>query len=118
VQHGAKLGRTLGFPTANMVLGAYQRPRSGVYAVRARLADGSLVDGVANLGIRPMIEPVVELLETFLFDWAGDLYGQTIDIELVEFLRPEWKLDGLDALKAQIAVDSDNARAALARVAR
>ena len=118
VQHGAKLGRTLGFPTANMVLGAYQRPRSGVYAVRARLGDGSLVDGVANLGIRPMIEPVVELLETFLFDWSGDLYGQTIDIELVEFLRPEWKLDGLDALKAQIAVDSDNARAALARDAR
>ena len=118
VQHGAKLGRTLGFPTANMVLGAYLRPRSGVYAVRARLGDGSHVDGVANLGIRPMIEPVVELLETFLFDWAGDLYGQTIDIELVEFLRPEWKLDGLDALKAQIAVDSDNARAALARVAR
>ena len=76
------------------------------------------VDGVANLGIRPMIEPVVELLETFLFDWSGDLYGQTIDIELVEFLRPEWKLDGLDALKAQIAVDSDNARAALARTAR
>ncbi|MGL4541229.1 MAG: riboflavin biosynthesis protein RibF, partial [Polymorphobacter sp.] len=75
VQHGAKLGRTLGFPTANLVLGDYLRPRFGVYAVRARLPDGSVVGGVANLGIRPMIEPPLELLETFLFDWAGDLYG-------------------------------------------
>jgi riboflavin kinase/FMN adenylyltransferase len=115
VEHGAKLGRTLGSPTANMVLGDYLRPRFGVYAVRVRLADGTRVGGVANLGIRPMIEPPVELLETFLFDWSGDLYGQTIDVELVEFLRPEWKLDGLDALKAQIAIDSDNARAVLAQ---
>jgi riboflavin kinase/FMN adenylyltransferase len=118
VEHGAKLGRTLGFPTANITFGDYLRPKFGVYAVRARLGDGSLVDGVANLGIRPMIDPPVELLETFLFDWAGDLYGQTVDIALHAFLRPEWKLDGLDALKAQIAADCDAARAALAPKAR
>jgi len=110
VQHGAKLGRTLGFPTANLLVGDYLRPKFGVYAVRARLSDGSSVGGVANLGIRPMIEPPLELLEAFLFDWAGDLYGTTIDVELVGFIRPEWKLDGLEALKAQIALDTNEAR--------
>ncbi len=113
VEHGAKLGRTLGFPTANVALGAYLRPAYGVYAVRAKV-DGRWVDGVANLGIRPMIEPPLELLEVHLFDWAGDLYGRTIDVALIAFLRPEWKLDGLDALRRQIASDCDAARAALA----
>jgi riboflavin kinase / FMN adenylyltransferase len=117
VEHGAKLGRTLDFPTANLRLGDYLRPRFGVYAVRVRLGDGSLVDGVANLGIRPMFDPPVELLEAYLFDWSGDLYGQSVDIELHAFLRPEWKLDGLDALKAQIAADCVAARVALARSA-
>ena len=114
VEHGAKLGRTLGFPTANIGLGSYLRPRYGVYAVRAALADGSRVDGVANLGIRPMIEPPRELLEAWLFDWSGDLYGQPIALELVEFLRPEAKLAGLEELKAQIARDAEAAKAALA----
>jgi riboflavin kinase/FMN adenylyltransferase len=113
VEHGAKLGRTLGFPTANLVLGDYVRPAYGVYAVRVRLPDGSLIDGVANLGIRPMIEPPVELLETWLMDWSGDLYGQTIGVELIAWLRPEMKLDGLNALKAQIAADVVAARTAL-----
>ena len=113
VEHGAKLGRTLGFPTANVGLGDYLRPAYGVYAVRA-IIDGVRVDGVANLGIRPMFEPPVELLEVHLFDWAGDLYGRTIDVELVAFLRPEWKLDGLDALMRQIARDGEAARAVLA----
>ncbi|MFZ4690023.1 MAG: bifunctional riboflavin kinase/FAD synthetase [Polymorphobacter sp.] len=113
VEHGAKLGRTLGFPTANMRLGDYQRPAYGVYAVIAVLPDGRRVPGVANLGIRPMISPPVELLETWLLDWSGDLYGQTLGIELHAFLRPEYKLDGLEALKAQIARDADAARAAL-----
>jgi riboflavin kinase/FMN adenylyltransferase len=72
-----------------------------------------LIDGVANLGIRPMIEPPVELLETWLMDWSGDLYGQTIGVELIAWLRPEMKLDGLDALKAQIAADVVAARTAL-----
>ena len=114
VSHGAKLGRTLGFPTANMSLDDYQRPAYGVYAVVAVLPDGTRVKGVANLGIRPMIEPPLELLETWLMDWTGDLYGKEISVELHAFLRPEWKLDGLEALKAQIAADADAARAALA----
>ena len=110
VAHGDQLGRTLDFPTANVALGDYLRPAYGVYAVRVRLPDGSLRDGVANLGIRPMFEPPVELLETYVFDWSGDVYGQSIDVELHHFIRPEWKLDGLDALKAQIAADCEAAR--------
>ncbi|WP_017666538.1 bifunctional riboflavin kinase/FAD synthetase [Sandarakinorhabdus sp. AAP62] len=110
VEHGAKLGRSLGFPTANMVLGDYVRPAYGVYAVHVVLPTGERVDGVANLGIRPMIEPPLELLETWLMDWSGDLYGQTLDVQLVAYLRPEMKLDGLDALKRQIAADADAAR--------
>jgi riboflavin kinase / FMN adenylyltransferase len=110
VEHGAKLGRTLGFPTANMTLGDYVRPAYGVYAVQVVMPSGERVDGVANLGIRPMIEPPLELLETWLMDWQGDLYGQTLDVQLIAYLRPEMKLDGLDALKAQIAADADAAR--------
>ena len=113
VEHGAKLGRTLGFPTANLRLGDYLRPRFGVYAVRVRMPDGSVRDGVANLGIRPMIQPAVELLEVFVFDWTGDLYGQQIAVELMAFLRPEWQLDGLAALERQIAADCVAARVAL-----
>ncbi len=114
VEHGAKLGRTLGFPTANVRLGDYQRPAYGVYAVMVRLPGGKRVAGVANLGIRPMIEPPVELLETWLMDWDGDLYGKVIEVELVAYLRPEMKLDGLEALKAQIAADAEAARKVLA----
>ncbi|GGE16528.1 riboflavin biosynthesis protein [Polymorphobacter glacialis] len=114
VEHGAKLGRTLGFPTANMRLGDYQRPAYGVYAVWVVLPGGKRVKGVANLGIRPMITPVVELLETWLLDWSGDLYGKVLDVELVAYLRPEMKLDGLEALKAQIAADGEMARGVLA----
>ncbi|WP_303784430.1 bifunctional riboflavin kinase/FAD synthetase [Sandarakinorhabdus limnophila] len=110
VEHGAKLGRTLGFPTANMTLGDYVRPAYGVYAVQVVLPSGERVDGVANLGIRPMIEPRQELLETWLMDWSGDLYGQTLEVQLVAYLRPEMKLNGLDALKAQIAADATAAR--------
>ncbi|WP_303809764.1 bifunctional riboflavin kinase/FAD synthetase [Sandarakinorhabdus limnophila] len=110
VEHGAKLGRTLGFPTANMTLGDYVRPAYGVYAVQVVLPSGERVDGVANLGIRPMIEPRQELLETWLMDWSGDLYGQTLDVPLVAYLRPEMKLNGLHALKAQIAADATAAR--------
>jgi riboflavin kinase/FMN adenylyltransferase len=114
VLHGDKLGRTIGVPTANQALGDYLRPRYGVYAVRVRLPDGSTRPGVANLGIRPMFDPPKELLETWIFDWSGDLYGETIEVELVSFLRDEMKLDGLDALKAQIARDAEAARAFLA----
>jgi riboflavin kinase/FMN adenylyltransferase len=113
VEPGAKLGRELGYPTANLRLGNYLRPRYGIYAVRGRLQDGRLVDGVANLGIRPSIDPPVELLEPYFFDFSGDLYGQTIEVELIEFLRDEAKYDSLDALKAAIAADCDAARTAL-----
>ena len=110
VMAGQQLGRTIGVPTANQKLGAYQRPRYGVYAVRVRLADGSVHDGVANLGIRPMFDTPEELLESWIFDWSGDLYGQTIGVELVEWIRPELKLASLDALREQVAHDADRAR--------
>ncbi|GGI85880.1 riboflavin biosynthesis protein [Polymorphobacter multimanifer] len=113
VIHGAKLGRQLGFPTANMALGDYVRPAYGVYAVWVRLPSGERIGGVANLGVRPMIEPPVELLETWLLDWDGDLYGQTLEVELVAYLRPEMKLDGLDALIAQVMRDAEDARTVL-----
>ena len=107
---GAQLGRSIGVPTANQQLGDYVRPRYGVYAVRVRLPDGTLAKGVANLGIRPMFEPPRELLETFVLDWSGDLYGREIEVRLIEWLRPELRLDGLAALKAQIAEDERRAR--------
>ncbi|MBS3960255.1 MAG: bifunctional riboflavin kinase/FAD synthetase [Sandarakinorhabdus sp.] len=110
VVHGEKRGRTIGVPTANQELGDYLRPRYGVYAVRVRLPDGTMRSGVANLGIRPMFTPPRELLETWIFDWSGDLYGQVIDVHLTHFLRPEMRLEGLEALQTQIARDAEAAR--------
>ena len=115
VEHGDKRGRALGYPTANIALGPYQRPRFGVYAVRGRLEDGRLLDGVANLGTRPMFAPPRELLEPYFFDFDDDLYGRKVEVELIEFLRVEQEYDGIDALKAQIARDCVRARAALGR---
>lgn len=114
VQHGDKRGRELGYPTANLSVGDYLRPRFGIYAVRGRFADGSVVDGVGNIGIRPSFVPAVELFEPHFFDWSGDLYGQTIEVELASFIRPERKFDTMDALKAQMDTDSAEARARLA----
>jgi len=116
VQHGDKNGRLLGFPTANMDLGKYLRPRYGVYAVRGRLPDGRELDGAANVGIRPQFEPPKELLEPHFFDFAEDLYGQMIEVEFHAFLRPEGKYESLEALTAQIAQDCADAKAALARL--
>jgi riboflavin kinase/FMN adenylyltransferase len=113
VQHGDKVGRTIGFPTANLDLGSYLRPRYGIYAVRGRLPDGRIVDGAANVGVRPSFDPPRELLEPHFFDFSGDLYGQMIAVELHAFLRPEVKFDSLDALTDQIARDCDAARALL-----
>ena len=118
VIHGDKRGRTIGVPTANVGLGDYMRPAFGVYATRTRLPDGRTVDGVANLGLRPMWRLAEPLLEVWLFDFDGDLYGRTIETELVAFLRPEMSFDGLDALKAQIAADAAAARQALAKARR
>jgi len=113
VIHGDKRGRTIGVPTANVSMGDYMRPAYGVYATRTRLPDGRMIDGVANLGVRPMFEIDQPLLEVWLFDFDGDLYGQTIETELVAFLRGEMAFDGLEALKVQIAADAAAAREAL-----
>jgi riboflavin kinase/FMN adenylyltransferase len=110
VQHGDKRGRELGYPTANLTLGDYQRPAYGIYAVRVGLPDGSEQAGVASLGIRPTFEPPVELLETYVFDWSGDLYGQEIEVALHAFLRPEQRFEGLEALVAQMKADEAEAR--------
>ena len=110
VVHGAKLGRSIGYPTANIEMRDYLRPRYGIYAVRARLEDGRIVDGAANLGIRPTFEPPVELLEPHLFEFAGDLYDSVMEVDLISFLRPEAKLDGLAALIAQVDADCVEAR--------
>ncbi len=114
VQHGAKLGRTIGYPTANLEMGTYLRPRYGIYAVRVRLSDGRVIDGAANLGIRPSFDPPIELLEAYLFDFDESLYGTTIAVELHAFLRPEAKFDTLEALTAQMDKDCAKAKAVLA----
>jgi riboflavin kinase / FMN adenylyltransferase len=110
VQHGDKLGRTIGYPTANVAMGSYLRPAYGIYAVRVRLDDGRVVNGAANLGIRPSFDPPKELLEAYLFDFAEDLYGRVIDVALIAYLRPEAKFDSLDALTAQMDADCTKAR--------
>ncbi|MBW6524546.1 bifunctional riboflavin kinase/FAD synthetase [Sphingomonas sp. RHCKR47] len=115
VQHGDKVGRTIGYPTANLDMGKYLRPAYGIYAVRGRLADGRVLNGAANLGIRPQFEPPKELLEPYFFDFSGDLYGECIEVELIEFLRPEAKFDSLDALMAQMDADCARAREILER---
>lgn len=114
VVHGDKRGRAIGFPTANMEMGSYLRPRYGIYAVTGRLLDsGEVLKGAANLGIRPSFDPPRELLEPYFFDFAGDLYGREVEVALRHFLRPEMKFDGLDALTAQMALDCERARVLL-----
>jgi riboflavin kinase / FMN adenylyltransferase len=110
VQHGDKNGRLLGFPTANIDMGSYLRPRYGVYAVKGRLQDGRFLNGAANLGIRPQFDPPKELLEPHFFDFDGDIYGQSIEIEFHHFIRGEAKFADLEGLKRQIAVDCKTAR--------
>ncbi|MDF0543111.1 bifunctional riboflavin kinase/FAD synthetase [Sphingobium sp. H39-3-25] len=114
VQHGDKLGRTIGFPTANVDMGPYLRPAYGIYAVRGLLPDGRVLDGAANLGIRPTFDPPKELLEPHFFDFAESLYDQRIEVQLIAWLRGEEKYDGLEPLMAQIAKDCDDARQILA----
>jgi len=114
VEHGDERGRELGYPTANLPLGPYLRPRFGVYAVRGRIQGDHMLDGVANLGTRPMFDPPRELLEPFFFDFDGDLYGQTVEVELLSFIRDEAMFDSIEDLKAQIASDAAVARTRLA----
>lgn len=118
VQHGAKLGRNIGFPTANIDLGHYLRPAYGIYAVRGILPDGRMLDGAANIGIRPTFDPPIELLEPHFFDFAEDLYDQNIEVQLIRFLRPEAKFEGLNALIEQIQRDCEQARQILAATPR
>jgi len=114
VQHGDKVGRTIGFPTANLALGTYLRPRYGIYAVTGLIETGplrgTLLHGAANLGIRPSFDPPKELLEPHFFDFSGDLYGAEIEVAFHHFLRPEAKFDSLDALTAQMEADCLTAR--------
>ena len=117
VQHGDKVGRTIGYPTANLPLDHYLRPKYGIYAVTASIVGepgDRLLKGAANLGIRPQFDPPKELLEPFFFDFDEDLYGREIEVALHHFIRPEAKFDGLDALTAQMARDCDEARRLLA----
>ena len=110
VIHGDKNGRKLGYPTANIDMGHYQRPKYGIYAVKGHLPDGRVLNGAANLGIRPTFDPPKELLEPYFFDFTEDLYGQVIEVELHHFLRGEQKFDDLEALKAQMEQDCAKAR--------
>ncbi|MEM9281240.1 MAG: bifunctional riboflavin kinase/FAD synthetase [Verrucomicrobiota bacterium] len=111
VIEGRKLGRTIGFPTANFTVHREQLPPTGVYAVRV-IGSGDSWDGVANLGYRPTVEggEVKRLLEVHLFGLNHEIYGEDLEIEFVKFLRPEEKFEGIDALKAQIAEDVESAR--------
>ena len=114
VQRGDQRGRELGYPTANLRMGDYQRPKYGIYAVRVTLDDGSEHPGVASLGIRPPFDPPQDLLEAHLFDFDGDLYGRRIDVALHGFIREELKFDSLDALIDEMRRDEAAARRLLA----
>jgi len=114
VRRGQQLGRTLGFPTANVFMADYVVPRLGVYATRTRLPDGRVVPGVANIGNNPTTGEVETRLEVWLFDFDEDLYGQVIETQLIAFLRPEEKFGSIEAMVEQIRVDERRARAILA----
>ena len=114
VEQGDQRGRTIGFPTANVALGDFLRPARGVYAVRVGIdGEGETRPGVANYGVRPTVDGLAEKLEVHLFDFDGDLYGKTLGVAFIDFIRPEQKFDGLEALKAQIAADAETARGVL-----
>ena len=113
VQHGDKNGRLLGYPTANLAFGSYLRPRYGVYAVTGKLADGRVLKGAANLGVRPQFDPPKELLEPYFFEFDGDLYGQEIEVAFHHFLRGEAKFASMEELTEQIARDCQQAKTLL-----
>ena len=114
VQRGDQRGRELGYPTANLVLGDYQRAKYGIYAVRVTLDDGREVPGVASLGIRPTFEPPVELLETHLLDFDGELYGRKIEVGLHAYIREEKRFGDIQELVAHMKDDEAKARHLLA----
>jgi len=114
VQRGDARGRELGYPTANLTLSDYQRPKYGIYAARVTLDDGSEHPGVASLGVRPTFQPPQELLEAHLFDFDGDLYGRKVEVALHGYIREERRFDSLDALSERMRDDEAQARALLA----
>ncbi|MCE4224402.1 bifunctional riboflavin kinase/FAD synthetase [Methylobacterium sp. C25] len=114
VRHGEKRGRDLGFPTANLALDSCGLAH-GIYAVRMRLADGTLHDGVASYGRRPTFDDGAPLLETYLFDFSGDLYGQEVAVEFVGFIRGEERFASAEALVVRMHVDAAEARGILAK---
>jgi riboflavin kinase / FMN adenylyltransferase len=117
VRHGDKRGRDLGFPTANLALEPGNRLRQGIYAVRVVLPDGRCVGGAASYGRRPTFDNGAPLFEVYLFDFAGDLYGATLMVEVIGWVRPELKFDGVDALVAQMREDCDTARRLISAMA-
>ena len=111
VEHGDKRGREIGYPTANLSIEKYLRPKYGIYAVAGRvLATGEELQGAANIGVRPQFSPPKELLEPYFFDFSGDLYGQEIEVSFHHFLRPEAKFTSLDELIAQMEKDCAEAK--------
>ena len=110
VIHGNELGRTIGFPTANIRLHRQVNPVKGVYAVKVQLKSGALFNGVANIGTRPTINGMNQLLEAHLFDFQGDLYGQWLEVELCHKIRNEMKFPSFEDLKKQIAQDVETAK--------
>jgi riboflavin kinase / FMN adenylyltransferase len=114
VAEGQKLGRTLGFPTANLTTGEAQLPPDGVWAVRVRLPDGQMRPAVANLGLRPTVGSETRTLEVHLLDFSADLYGQELEVCFQKFLRAEMKFSSLETLRYQIQRDADEAREFLA----
>jgi riboflavin kinase/FMN adenylyltransferase len=113
VVHGDARGRTIGFPTANIQLGQHLEPARGVYAITARLPDGAVAKGVANIGQRPTVGGTESRVEAHLFDFAGDLYGAEVSVALHSFLRAEKKFESFGALKEQILRDAAAARGLL-----
>jgi riboflavin kinase/FMN adenylyltransferase len=116
VIHGEKRGRQLGYPTANMSVAGLHLPKLGVYAVRVEVLSGPQAGsyiGAASLGVRPMFGTNLPNLETFIFDFTGDLYGHHLSVAMVDYLRPEMKFDGLPALMDQMAADCTRARTIL-----
>jgi riboflavin kinase / FMN adenylyltransferase len=116
VAHGRGLGRTLGFPTANLHLMRRKSPTSGVLAVRVYGIEQKPLDGVASLGTRPTVNGAEPLLEVHVFDFAGDLYGRLIEVEFIAKLRDEVKFDSLEAMVAQMKLDAAQAREVLSKV--
>jgi riboflavin kinase/FMN adenylyltransferase len=117
VVHGEKRGRELGFPTANLKLDPACGLKHGIYAVRVSFA-GKRHDGVASFGVRPMFDAGAPLLEVFLFDFDGDLYGQNIDIAFVGWIRHEQKFESIETLKRHMLADGAQARDALKRAGK